>query len=876
EPRLRRLSVILWEDWFFRCGDKIPKDILGPISVRLGELYREEEDLRDLIFAIAEMSAWVVRRVTENSLDSLKTEEAEEREELLGGLLSMVEADRSGLSITPRIPLTDGASTLSEELKRELTELLSHPDAETRALSAEILAQVDVPESTHAILCRRLRDPDKSVRFRAAIKILPKSYCVERATEVLIECLDSGREGAKRAVLRELRFEPTLPEHTRVLEAVRRVVDSGEDSTRRLALVVVLRYTEAEDSARLLIDLLRSTDPSWSKAQDFLLQQLDRHLQLPLATKFLVEMVRSGGGYWSNPLGKPCRALVSRSNRGVALPLLAEGLRSVDPRWIAVRFSILKILADMGGDAGVAAFLCNALAERDHTWVPLTSRILKLFASTSSADPCMLSTAFLHLGDNSYATKVVASFVRKDSAALFQALESSSGWGPRVRASVLACLRSSPMVRPTEKHTDCLLRGLELDGVAAENAARLIIRLPMKSPASFKAVVRVADHSNPEVRRTLGGRALTVTRANDQGLVTALREGPTRDQRILLRLLNYHRGSGKIYPTLRELVSSKDIVVAALASSRLAELGGGVLPVPLEPLLSSFETAEGYSRVLATQALAAYPLANPRVEAQWLKFLKDDSDWQPEALSALVRVSEPSEAIVERVAEIARNPSLSGEVLSVLQSWGTQAKGAFDTLFQAYHSADEDFRRPLIASLLAVAPKRKELQPIVRKILRGDEELAEALIYSLGISARAILPELLEHPGVESDAVQLVLSRLGRQAADAVPAVIQAIRRSRSNREEYFSLLQKIGPQDRRIIPVLTDMLYDLEFRGTAIELLAGFGPAASDAIPVLENLLGGLDLESIDVSERDWDEQAHAAWAIQKIRGTLKETAKE
>jgi len=167
-------------------------------------------------------------------------------------------------------------------------------------------------------------------------------------------------------------------------------------------------------------------------------------------------------------------------------------------------------------------------------------------------------------------------------------------------------------------------------------------------------------------------------------------------------------------------------------------------------------------------------------------------------------------------------------------------------------------------------PEQKDLPKLCREASAGDGRAACALHrYAEKHGQRAawlvpILRQLLSNTET-ADSAAFALEAIGSAAREAVPELIQAMRRDPENyvSEPYLYALNAIGPEAREAIPALVEVLIEgwsgETERRVAAEMLGNFGPEAQAAVSALEEA---------HKDDPDKDVRAAALEALKKITG--------
>ncbi|MEM7233170.1 MAG: HEAT repeat domain-containing protein [Planctomycetota bacterium] len=860
-PRLRRLAIAAWNGFLFQClRGSATAEWLEDVANQLAVLYRDDESLRSRIMELGEASDHVAFRIFEVSAGRWESANPEERRAILKHLRAAAASDQirgEGSSFTRRVQLL-------------VLELVTHSDPTTRALATEILARMEVEEGALSLLLRGLSDVHKDVRRRAAMALLSKPSCAARAQEVVLELLRSGAEAEKRSMLEALSLKVEVREYPWLVESIQRLTFEGHLDTRRLALSVLIPHLDPEVASSRVMECIQSDDPCWSLFHRDLAWLLSRFVGQPTVTDFLVQQMSSERAYWAQPKNLPCRWLVRRGHRATAEASLAEALRSSESRWVAVRGNVLEVLRQMKSAAGMESFLLRALETNDEDWSEHRPGILSLFAALHSSPRRLLKATIDCLREPDLvkpAQRVLAVMASREATLVLASLLPDSGLSASHRGLVLRALVGRSNLQETEENLAELISCLDAEVAIAHYAASQIVNMRIDSPLQIDAFQRIAEHGSPHIRSTLRDRRLKASPRTEERIAGLLESGSKEVQETLLRLLDQHAGTGKLFPALRKLTSSNDAVVATLAAYRLWRFAEERRLVPLDRLTSAFHSREDRHVPVLLWALSEHPVSSPGAEELWMSLLDDESDRCFEALAALTRVKVPTERVLVRLARLSAS-RFGSEVRAVFQRWGKPAAAALPNLLEVYEGANSDVRDFVLGSMLAVQPLNSKVLAIFKSRLQDG---VGSLYRSVGPSAKVLVPEMVKELGLTHPDVQKYLQSHGAEA-DIVPELIEALRKETSKevRWEYFQTLKALRKGDPRLLPVLIESLYDRGLRGAALEALSELGAAAEPALPELEKWLN-RDSAPEETALRHWHRYEEVVQVIREIREASK-----
>jgi HEAT repeat protein len=222
--------------------------------------------------------------------------------------------------------------------------------------------------------------------------------------------------------------------------------------------------------------------------------------------------------------------------------------------------------------------------------------------------------------------------------------------------------------------------------------------------------------------------------------------------------------------------------------------------------------------------------ADRSIAAQWLA-----KNGGAHAVEPLTRAIHDPDGIVRQAAAWGL-----GEI-------GPTAISAASALWIAVEQDDDEFVRLRSAkAIVALGPAASPM--LVAGLRSGNEKARAATVRALESSvdaSRALLPDLIGLLGdpdlsLRKDAAA-VLSTLGPAAADAIPALVHAMRQETAQCPQFAEALREIGPTS---VPAVTALLEDSNphARIAAIATLSEFGSKAVSAWPKLTSLFADPD----------------------------------
>ena len=158
--------------------------------------------------------------------------------------------------------------------------------------------------------------------------------------------------------------------------------------------------------------------------------------------------------------------------------------------------------------------------------------------------------------------------------------------------------------------------------------------------------------------------------------------------------------------------------------------------------------------------------------------------------------------------------------------------------------------RIIIATVLGhLGPGTPHVVPALKKAL--DDETPEirhwAVLLLLHIDHPTgvrlgvpVLGRLLNEPDFDPSTIYNLLTDLGPEATDAIPALIDVLKNKSPHAEQAAYTLGCIGPAARAAVPTLLDALDSGNERAQveAVMALGKIGPDARDALPALRDRL--------------------------------------
>ncbi len=253
-----------------------------------------------------------------------------------------------------------------------------------------------------------------------------------------------------------------------------------------------------------------------------------------------------------------------------------------------------------------------------------------------------------------------------------------------------------------------------------------------------------------------------------------------------------------------------------------------------------------------------------------------NSNWDvDQALRTLRAIGPDAAPAIESLlwlAEVDPYYFMRADIYQVLMRIGPAARPAVPLLLRAMrHPARSNHpAQPAAQVYMMLAREDRELARELMTILPTLPEYQRTQVLQelprLGPAAEEImplLPTLLLHSQSQRQLAIGIIEQIGPPAAPLVPEMEQAMRHNGSVSGHGAAMaraLGAIGPIHPRVIPILMGMLDDWPpDQYVAAEVLGSFGPAAIEAVPVLEKH-ARFDL--------DWHMRAVCRAALERIRG--------
>jgi HEAT repeat protein len=237
-------------------------------------------------------------------------------------------------------------------------------------------------------------------------------------------------------------------------------------------------------------------------------------------------------------------------------------------------------------------------------------------------------------------------------------------------------------------------------------------------------------------------------------------------------------------------------------------------------------------------------------------------------LRAIDSLGEEGEISPEAVDALAaqlkdRSPTIRAHAAHALSHFGPAARSAVNALAPLIVDPEVNVQREAIRAWTRIHPAASVSVPVLEKTLRdADPAVRTGALHLLAEIGKPAVPSLIQALKQEKAALWacLVLAEIGPDAADAVPALADAVRADTRPeiRREAALALGAIGPASAKAVRVLTERLVDADssVSSSAAYALGRIGPEAKAAVPALRK----------GVESSDPFVQTISAWSLAKI----------
>ena len=217
-------------------------------------------------------------------------------------------------------------------------------------------------------------------------------------------------------------------------------------------------------------------------------------------------------------------------------------------------------------------------------------------------------------------------------------------------------------------------------------------------------------------------------------------------------------------------------------------------------------------------------------------------------------------ALIEALSD--PEPSVRGRAALALGSIGPAAKTAVRKLIALLEDprTDHDVRWDATRALGEIGPEAEAALPVLLKALKGEDADAQVgasnALGAIGPRTPEVIPALIEAVKQKRN-VRLrkgaarALGEIGGPAKGGIPALVEALydrdvtdkREKSAFRYDLLTALQRFGPDAKPAVPALMmilgeqDRTPDAQIVGVVVETLAGIGPGAAEALPLLREM---------------------------------------
>ncbi len=418
-------------------------------------------------------------------------------------------------------------------------------------------------------------------------------------------------------------------------------------------------------------------------------------------------------------------------------------------------------------------------------------------------------------------------------------------------------------------------------------AARALAEIGPAASQSVSALTAALKDQDPLVRahavRALG-RLGDAAKGSTEQITQLLGDTDVAVRRAAVLALQDIKPEHKVLaPLITRLLERSDASTRTLILNVLAEQGKNAVP-GLKQALPNPE-----SRYWACLVVAEIGPDAKEVVPELLEAVKDQQpEVRHEALMALAATGDTSQATVDAaVAALGdRENSVKYAAAYLLGSIGEAAAQAANQLLPLLRSDDpflrtvaawsvcksnrnnqqvydqslgillraledenRDVRLAAIEAIDDLDPEPSLVMPALIKAFESQDGLiatnvADTLV-DMGKAAVGPVAAELKNPKLRRAAV-VVLGRIGPDAKDAVPALVEALRgeTDKDARREIFMSLSNIGPAPASVIPELLKDLKsdDIQLKAGATYALGAMGKAAEEALPEIRKNLAARD----------------------------------
>lgn len=418
-------------------------------------------------------------------------------------------------------------------------------------------------------------------------------------------------------------------------------------------------------------------------------------------------------------------------------------------------------------------------------------------------------------------------------------------------------------------------------------AARALAEIGPAAAQSVNALTAALKDKDPLVRanavRALGQMGQAAQRSTEQITQLLADQDDTVRRATVLALREIRPDRQITLPLISKLLEKSEPSTRTLILGVLAEQGKAAVPALKEALPNP------NTRYWACLVIAEIGPDAKETVPELLQAVKDEHpEVRHEALMALAATGDTSQATIDAAttALADRENSVKYAAAYVLGSIGPAAAKAtsqlqtllrsedpflrtvgawalgkstqnnsqayaqsIDYLLQSLQHENRDVRLAAIEAIDDLDPEPSKVLPGLIKAFESQEgviatNVADALV-DMGKAAVGPVAQELKNPKLRRAAV-VVLGRIGPDAKDAVPALVEALRgeTDKDARREIFMSLSNIGPASDAIVPELLKDLKseDIQLKAGATYALGAMGASAKEALPEIRKNLTARD----------------------------------
>jgi HEAT repeat protein len=308
-------------------------------------------------------------------------------------------------------------------------------------------------------------------------------------------------------------------------------------------------------------------------------------------------------------------------------------------------------------------------------------------------------------------------------------------------------------------------------------------------------------------------------------------------------------------PRLAEAIQDKDMTVRQTALGALGQIG----PSAREAATAVAGLARDANPTIRYQALFALERIGPDQEVARevaVAGLKDDTPMVRAQAATLLWAADPRHpGILDHAVALSRDPQSRFLGLNLLGRMGPAADKAVPALVQMFRQErDPNLRRHIAATLGQIGPGAREAADELVGLLKEQDlnarQVALTALQSIGGGEpRTLVPALLdllrEDRGFTRAAALDLLGEQGRAAREAVPVLLEELRRPQwMNHVQAARALGRIDPERARKegVPLLEKWLRAPAYRLQAAQALCFVDPGHKEAMAALRGALKGKE----------------------------------